>query len=133
MTRTRPFAELRTETNGDPVRRARIEEYKRAIDDSLALARLRDRVESPPSGDEVLNLSDTDGPRGDRDDDIYLSTLQGNVADLGGRLVVEAVFPGLRVNLLRPTSSSLGDEGDDALPTADGVDDLDLVAGRQDG
>ena len=43
MTQTKPFAELAAKAKADPVRRARIEEYRRAIDDALALADLRNQ------------------------------------------------------------------------------------------
>jgi hypothetical protein len=43
VTKTKPFSELVANAKTDPVRRARIATYKRAIEDALALADLRKR------------------------------------------------------------------------------------------
>lgn len=102
MTNTTPFAEIADRVNRDPSRRKRIEVYKRAIDDALALATLRDESSvAPGAPDEVTDLHSMDNPPVDRADVHYLDALRDYLADLGGQLIVEAVFPGLRVNLLR--------------------------------
>lgn len=97
----------------------RIETLKRAIDDALALGRLCDQVETGSNGSEtVLDLIRVDSPA-EHGDDLYLAAMQRYVADLGGRLVVEAVFPGLRVNLLRSSDappSSLAADATDRVP-----------------
>lgn len=119
MTKTTPFAEIAAEVNRDPARRAHIEEYKRAMDDALALARLLESGQQANGGpDRILDLAQTDDAGAERGDDRYLSALQRSVADLGGRLVVEAVFPGMRVNLLRSSDAA------PSSPTADATDRL---------
>lgn len=106
MIRTRPFAELAADTNADPTRRARIEEYKRAIDAALALAHLRAQAGPERGGSNALEPA-ADGPATDGPgEDLYLATLQRYVGDLGGRLVFEAVFPDLRVDLLDGATSA---------------------------
>ena len=101
MTRTKPFAQIAAKAKADPARQVWMDGYRRAIDDSLALAELCNRVgvtQSEVAG--ILDVSQGNVSRIERGEDLYLSTLQRYVAALGGRLVVEAVFPGLRVNLL---------------------------------
>lgn len=95
------FANLRAEIDADPERRARVEEYKRAIYDALALAALREPNGGTPEEQthglttpsaKVSSIGPEHGP--------YLSALEGYVADLGGRLEVRAVFPDEVVPLL---------------------------------
>jgi hypothetical protein len=44
MTRTKPLAQIAAKAKADAARQAWLEDYRRAIDDSLALAELRNRV-----------------------------------------------------------------------------------------
>lgn len=105
-----PFAEIADRANQGPEQRARIETLKRAMYDALALGRLLDQldeVEPAANGSEtVLDLARVDSATATRDDELYLAALRGYVADLGGHLVLEAVFPGIRVNLLRSSEAS---------------------------
>lgn len=94
MTKTRPFAELVAEAEADPVRRARIATYKRAMEDALALAEIRaERGMTQTAVAETLGVSQANISRIEHEEDLYLSTLRGYVAALGGRLEVNAVFP----------------------------------------
>jgi hypothetical protein len=111
VNRTTPFAAIAAEVNKDAAGRARSEEQKRAMDDALALQSLRDRLHQADAGaNRTLNLTEADEAAANRPDDLYLTTLQHYISEMGGRLLVEAVFPDIRVNLLRssgtfPTSS----------------------------
>ncbi len=101
MTRTRPFAEIAAEAKADPVRRERIATYKRAMLDALALAELRaqrgvtQQVVAGKLGVTQANIS-----RIEHEEDLYLSTLRGYVAALGGELEVNAVFADGKVALV---------------------------------
>jgi DNA-binding XRE family transcriptional regulator len=88
----------------DPEARARVEEYKRAIYDALALAKLRE--ESGVTQQEIaasLGISQSSvsqlESRIERHEDVYLSTLGRYVAALGGQLELTAVFPDRRIRL----------------------------------
>jgi DNA-binding XRE family transcriptional regulator len=103
--RTRPFAEIAAEALNDPVRRARIDERKRAIDDALALAALRaDRGISQRQMAGTLGVSQANVSRIEHEEDVYLSTLRKYVAALGGRIEVTAIFPDERVTLIAADS-----------------------------
>ena len=94
MTKTKPFAELAAKAKANPIRRARIEAYKRAIDDALALAELRQqRGVTQHEVAQTLNVSQANISRIEHEEDLYLSTLRNYVAALGGRLEINAVFP----------------------------------------
>ena len=100
MTRTRPFAELAAEAKADPVRRARIETYKRAMRDAIALAELRkQRGATQTDLAEVLDVTQANISRIEHEEDLYLSTLRDYVAALGGELELVAVFPDTTVTL----------------------------------
>lgn len=100
MTRTRPFAELAAEAKADPVRRARIETYKRAMRDAIALAELRkQRGATQTDLAEVLEVTQANISRIEHEEDLYLSTLRDYVAALGGELELVAVFPDTTVTL----------------------------------
>jgi DNA-binding XRE family transcriptional regulator len=99
--RTRPFAEIAAEALNDPVRRARIDERKRAIDNALALAALRtDRAISQRQMARTLGVSQANVSRIEHEEDVYLSTLRKYVAALGGQIEVTAIFPDERVTLV---------------------------------
>lgn len=94
MPKTKPFAELAAKVKADPVRRARIEVEKRAIEDALALAELRaQRGVTQREVAHSLSVSQANISRIEHEEDLYLSTLRGYVAALGGELEVNAVFP----------------------------------------
>ena len=103
MTKTRPFAELAAKAKADPVGRARIEAYKRAMRDALALGELRSEAGATQHQvAEVLGVSQANVSRIEREEDIYLSTLRRYVAALGGELEINAVFPDRTVALVAP-------------------------------
>jgi DNA-binding XRE family transcriptional regulator len=101
MTRTRPFAELAAQAKADPVRRERIATYKRAMLDALALADVRAQrgiTQQEMAGE--LGMTQANISRIEHEEDLYLSTLRGYVAALGGQLEVNAVFPDGKVTLV---------------------------------
>src|SRR5919112_1000464 len=101
MTRTRPFAELAAEAKADPIRRARIATYKRAMLDALALAELRgQRGITQQNVAGRLGVTQANVSRIEHEEDLYLSTLRSYVAALGGELEVNAVFPDGKVALV---------------------------------
>jgi transcriptional regulator with XRE-family HTH domain len=103
--RTRPFAEIAAEALNDPVRRARIDERKRAIDDALALAALRaDRGISQRQMAGTLGVSQANALRLEHVEDVYLSTLRKYVTAPGGRIDDNANFPNERVTLVAADS-----------------------------
>ncbi len=88
------FRKLSAAIDADPERRARVDEYKRAIYDALELAKVREnRKVTQKEMAEVLDVTQANISRIEHQDDIYLSTLSGYVQALGGKLEVRAVFP----------------------------------------
>lgn len=88
------FRELAKPIDGDPVRRARVEELKNAYDALLALHELRETVGSTQA--EVARGLDVSQPyvaKLEKRGDMSLATLASYLAVLGGRLEVRAVFP----------------------------------------
>jgi DNA-binding XRE family transcriptional regulator len=101
MTKTRPFAELEAQVMADPVRRAQVATYKRAMEDALALAELRaDRGLTQTAVAEKLGVTQANISRIEHEEDLYLSTLRGYLAALGAELEVNAVFPDGKVALI---------------------------------
>jgi transcriptional regulator with XRE-family HTH domain len=99
------FEQLRSPLRADPERRARIEEYKRATYDALALAELREAKHmTQQQVAQSLGVSQANISRIEHEDDVYLSTLSSYVEALGGRLELTAVFPDGSVTLLEPES-----------------------------
>jgi DNA-binding XRE family transcriptional regulator len=101
MTKTRPFAELAEKVKADPVRRERIAIGKRALEDALALAKLRaqqDKTQQEMA--EILGVTQANISRIEHEEDLYLSTLRSYVAALGGELEVNAVFADGKVALV---------------------------------
>lgn len=101
MTKTKPFAELAAKAKADPTRRAQIAEYRRPIEDVLALAELRSQrgvTQHEVAG--ALAVSQANVSRIEHEDDVYLSTLRRYVAALGGELEINAVFPDRTVALV---------------------------------
>ena len=101
MTKTRPFAELAAQVKADPVRRERIATIKGAMEDALALAKLRaqqDKTQQEMA--EILGVTQANISRIEHEEDLYLSTLRSYVAALGGELEVNAVFADGKVALV---------------------------------
>jgi len=77
-----------------------IEEYKRAIYDALALAKLREASGTTQTQiADAMGVSQANVSRIEAQEDVYVSTLGRYVAAMGGRLELTAVFPGHRVQL----------------------------------
>jgi transcriptional regulator with XRE-family HTH domain len=101
MTKTKSFGELARKAKADPSRRARIAAHKRAIDDALALAALRnERGATQHQLAQALGTSQANVSRVEHQEDVYLSTLRGYVEGLGGALEINAVFPDQTVALV---------------------------------
>ena len=101
MAKTRPFAELAAQVMADPVRQARVATYKRAMEVALSLAELRSRRGLTQSAvAETLGVPQANISRIEHEEDLYLATLRGYVAALGGELEVNAVFPDGKVALV---------------------------------
>jgi DNA-binding XRE family transcriptional regulator len=101
MTKTRPFAELAAQVMADPVRRERVATIRRAMEDALALAKLRaqqDKTQQEMA--EILGVTQANISRIEHEEDLYLSTLRSYVAALGGELEVNAVFADGKVALV---------------------------------
>lgn len=106
MADTRPFEELAARARADPARRARIAAYRRAMEDVLLLARLREeRGKTQAEVAQALDVTQANVSRIEHEEDIYLSTLRSYVAALGGRLEIRAVFPDHSVSILAPRES----------------------------
>jgi DNA-binding XRE family transcriptional regulator len=94
MTSHLPIKELFAPVNADPARRERVQSIKRAIDDSLALAELRQsQGKTQREVAETLGVSQANVSRIEHEEDVYLSTLRSYAEALGGRLEVNVVFP----------------------------------------
>jgi transcriptional regulator with XRE-family HTH domain len=101
MTKTKPFSALAEKAKADPERRARIEAYRHAIRDAMALADLRaDRKMTQQEVAEALRVSQPNVSRIEHEEDLYISTLRGYVIALGGKLEINAVFPDQTVALV---------------------------------
>lgn len=88
------FKQLRDQVRSEPARAARVDEYKRAINDALALAELRrERDITQTDLAAVLGVSQVNVSRIEHERDLYVSTLRGYVEALGGILELRAVFP----------------------------------------
>ncbi len=95
------FRKLTAAIDADPERRARVNEYKRAIYDALELAKLREaRQVTQRKMAEALDVTQANISRIEHEDDIYLSTLSGYVQALGGKLEVHAVFPDQTIRIM---------------------------------
>lgn len=89
------FKTLSDTIMSDPARAARVAEHEAAMRDSLALGALRaDR-----------GLTQARVSTHERQDDLYLSTLESSVQALGGTLSVQTVFPDQAVDLAPAKSS----------------------------
>jgi DNA-binding XRE family transcriptional regulator len=101
MNKPRPFEELEAEVLADPVRRSQVATYKRAMEDALALAELRaQRGLTQIAVANALGVTQANISRIEHEEDLYLSTLRGYLAALGGELEINAVFPDGTVTLV---------------------------------
>jgi transcriptional regulator with XRE-family HTH domain len=99
--KTKRFADLAAKERADPVQRERIAQYRRAIEAALRLAEIRARRGmTQQEVAAVLAVSQANVSRIEHEEDLYLSTLRGYVAALGGELEVNAVFPDETVALI---------------------------------
>lgn len=95
------FKNLSEPILADPCERAKIEQLKRASLDAAELTRLREaRGMTQREVAETLAVSQANISRIEHEDDLYLSTLSGYVAALGGRLELRAVFPDETVEIV---------------------------------
>ena len=100
------FRKLSAAIDANPERRARVDEYKRAIYDALELAKVREnRKVTQKEMAEALDVTQANISRIEHQDDIYLSTLSGYVQALGGKLEVHAVFPDQTISITAGRSS----------------------------
>jgi len=89
-----PFSELRDELRSDPQRAARVEEYRVAIENALALAQMRrSRGVTQKQLAEAMHVSQANISRIEHGEDAQLSTIQRYISALGGSLELRAVFP----------------------------------------
>jgi predicted XRE-type DNA-binding protein len=73
MTKTKPFAELTEMVKADPVRCDRIATYKRAMEDALALAKVRaERGMTQTGVAETLGVTQANISRIEHEEDLYL-------------------------------------------------------------
>jgi hypothetical protein len=101
---TKKFEELRRSVRSNPARRARVEQFKRAMDDAVHLAELREsRAVSQQELAGRMSLTQGRVSTIERSNDWYLSTLSGYVAALGGELKVTAVFDNDSIELPIPS------------------------------
>jgi len=99
MAKTKNFNELRERARQrDPDWDAEVAERRRAMEDALALAELRQsRSITQVQLADVLGISQGNVSRLEGRRDVYLSTLRSYVEALGGRLEIAAVFSDDRV------------------------------------
>jgi transcriptional regulator with XRE-family HTH domain len=88
----RKFEEIRR-SKGDPAREARVAQIKRAMEDAVALAELREAAAvTQVELASRLGRNQSTVSRIERQDDLYLSTLREYVEALGGELDLVARF-----------------------------------------
>jgi DNA-binding XRE family transcriptional regulator len=101
-----PISELIDPILRDPERRARIEQLERAMDDVMALTKVREQqglTQQQVAG--TLGVSQANISRIEHEEDIYLSTLREYVEALGGELQLKAVFEDQEIYLAVPAKS----------------------------
>ncbi|MDQ2784673.1 MAG: helix-turn-helix domain-containing protein [Chloroflexota bacterium] len=95
---------MSAEIDADPVRRARVESGKRAMETVLALAELRNaRGVTQQDVAGRINSSQANVSRIEHEEDVYLSTLRAYIEALGGHLEMRAIFPDGEVIGIAPT------------------------------
>lgn len=98
MPKTKPFHRLADQINQDPVRRARVDEQKRAM-----LAELRQELDLTQTQlAEALEVSQRGVSHIEHEANPRLATLAGYVSALGGHLELRAVFDDRTVELTLP-------------------------------
>lgn len=91
---SKAFKGLANGVLSDRARTARVDEYKHAIRDAVSLSEVREALDvTQREVAEVMKVTQANISRIEHQDDLYVSTLAGYVAALGGRLEVTAVFP----------------------------------------
>ena len=97
--KTKNFNELRERPDQNtPERRANVAEYRRAMEDAVALNKLREsRNVTQVDLAAELGVSQGNVSRMENRSEIYLSTLRDYIEALGGRLEITAVFDDDRV------------------------------------
>ncbi len=89
----KPYSRLRDKIRSDDGRVTRIAAYRQAMEDALALGEIREKRELTQSDiAAVLETSQANVSRIERQRDLYLSTLANYVEALGGTLKISAVF-----------------------------------------
>ena len=89
----KPYAVLRERIRADDTRSGRVAAQRQAMADALVLAEIREKRRLTQSDvARVLETSQANVSRVERQRDVYLSTLAHYVAALGGTLRVSAVF-----------------------------------------
>src|SRR4051812_14764064 len=106
MSGHRPIAELGAAVEASLERRARAVAYRRAMTDAMHLSELRGEFGmTQVVMAQQLNVSQSNVSRIEHEDDLYLSTLRGYVAALGGELHLEAVFPDRTIRIVQGSES----------------------------
>ncbi len=101
MTGHRKFSDIRRDVPKTPELEARMAQLRHAMDDALALGRVREsRQLTQRDVAERLSVSQANVSRIEHEDDVYLSTLRDYVRALGGELRLEAVFPDAVITLV---------------------------------
>jgi len=89
----KPYKQLRDRVRSDGARADRIAAYRQAMEDALVLAEVREKRELTQTDvARVLETSQANVSRIERQRDLYLSTLAQYVEALGGTLRIAAVF-----------------------------------------
>ena len=89
----KPYKQLRDRVRNDPARAERVIAFRQAMEDGLALADVRGKRELTQTDiARVLETSQANVSRIERQRDLYLSTLADYIAALGGTLKISAVF-----------------------------------------
>jgi DNA-binding XRE family transcriptional regulator len=103
------FSELRAQTVRTPEAAAKVEEYKRAMRDVLAIEELRaGRHLTQEQVARALGVSQANVSQIEHQENVYLRTLSNYIAALGGHLEVRAVFPDETVVLALPGLPGVG-------------------------
>ena len=109
MTKTKqPFDKVRAAVDSDPRRRARVQELKHAYPAGEALAALRVKLDaSQTQVASALGVSQANVSRIENSEDVYLSTLSGYVAALGGHIRVQAIFGEQAIDVFKPPANPI--------------------------
>src|SRR6266545_3405482 len=87
------YKDLRDKVRSNPERAARVKTRRQAMEDALALSEIREKRELTQTDiAEVLEMSQANVSRIERQQNLYLSTLAEYVEALGGELKISAVF-----------------------------------------